>query len=222
MGSQSVTDFSPTKKKRIRELMEGYSSDSPTAETQASKIGAAAVGTLGTDATNEFLQALSSLSVETALRLIKRLAEDLKTTEDLQEKYKNYGVGPKVQKPLSTVSRFLIKEHSDSMSVIQAKTDSAFAATDAISRTIIDVVSHAFPQEKEPVEINREKFAKAFEETKLEDIYAAFVQNVTGALINRALDSTRGSLSPAFVSEIKQKIREHFVPEFVERLRKGK
>jgi len=222
MGSQSVSDFSPTKKKRIRELMEGYSFDSPTAETEASKIGAAAVGTLGRDTTNEFLQALSSLSVETALRLIKRLAEDLKSKEDLQEKYKSYGVGPKVQKPLLTVSRFLVKEHSDRLSAIQARTDSAFAAVDAISRTIIDVVSHAFPQEKEPVEVNREKFAKAFEETKLEDVYTAFVENVAGALINRALDSTRVSLSPALVSDIKQKIRKHFVPEFVEKLRKGK
>jgi len=220
MGSQSVTDFSKAKKERIRDLIKDYSPDSPAAGSQASMIGAAAVGALGEGPTNKFLQALSSPSVGKALGLIMTFTDELK--KDPQRLYQGMGVDDRVREPLGFVSAFLTKAHTDSISASQAETESAFAAKDAISKTIIDVVSRAFPREKEPIEISRKRFAKAFEKVKEREIATAFMRNVAAALIDQVLDASRGRFSPAAMAEIKRRIRERYVPEFVDRLMKGK
>jgi hypothetical protein len=222
MGSQNVTDFSGAKKKRIRKLLESYSPRSLKAEKQAADIGAAAAGILGAGKGNEFLQALSSRSVEAAANLMMSLAKDLKTARDLGGVYKKYGVGSDVREPSTIVSAFLTKELSDRLTRNQEDTESAFAAKDAISKTIVDVMSRAFPSETEPAEVGREKFAEAFRKVSRDEIATAFMHNVTSALINSVLDATRGSLSPAHMAELKQRIRERIVPDLIERLARGK
>lgn len=224
MGSQSVTDFSAAKKKRIRGLLKAYSPDSPEAETQAREIGAVAMGALGTVPANEFLQALSSRSVETGIGLITLLAEQLKRDpqkvyKDLQEASKKAtGVASKMRQPVGIISASLTRALSNLLSSSQAETESAFAAKDAISKTIIDVVSAAFPREKEPAEIDRRKFTEAFRSVTREQIVTAFMQNVASSLINLVLDATRGTLPPGEVADLKQRIRERFVPDFTKRL----
>lgn len=254
MGSQSVTNFSAVRMKRIRELVKDYSPKSRGAEEQAREIGAAAVGTLSTARAtqvptlgkspkrsraqssaaggsgsaagrpaNEFLQALSSRSVESALKLIVTFAEELKKSRNPERVFEKYGVEPDERQPLGiVVSARLTKAHADRLSATQAETESAFASRDAISKTIIDVVSRAFPREREPVDVDRQKFAEAFRRVPPQEIVTTFMENVTASLINLVLDATRGSLPPAHVAEIKDRVRKRFVPEFIERLKAGK
>src|SRR6266498_2965449 len=210
MGSQSVTNFSEVRMKRIRSLVKDYSPKSSGAKTQAREIGAAAVGTLGPFSAkitppatkrkkrgqgagaaggvalrpgNEFLQALSSPSVRDALELITSFADELKKARDPKKVYDKYDIGTEIQRPLGKISALLTKAHSDSLSATQAETDSAFAAKDAIAKTMIDVVSRAFPQTP-AMDIDREKLAEAIKHTKREEIVTAFMENVVGALID--------------------------------------
>jgi hypothetical protein len=214
MGSQSVTDFSKAKKDRIRDLIKDYSPKGPQGKSKAAEIGAAAVGTLAKGPTNEFLQALSSPSVEAALGLVMTLADRLK--ENPSGLYEELDVSS--PEPLGFVSAFLTKALMDRLSANQAETESAFAARDAIPKTIIDVVSRAFPRESEPVEINRKKFAQAFQRAEQKEIVKAFMQNVAAGLIDQVLDATRGRFSPNVMAALKQRIRDDFVPEFIEEL----
>ncbi len=247
MGSQSVTNFSEVRMKRIRSLVKDYSPKSSGAKTQAREIGAAAVGTLGPFSAkitppatkrkkrgqgagaaggvalrpgNEFLQALSSPSVRDALELITSFADELKKARDPKKVYDKYDIGTEIQRPLGKISALLTKAHSDSLSATQAETDSAFAAKDAIAKTMIDVVSRAFPQTP-AMDIDREKLAEAIKHTKREEIVTAFMENVVGALIDLVLDATRGKQPPAVTAELKQKVRKEFVPEFIEQLKRG-
>lgn len=222
MGSQSVTDFSAAKKKRIRELIKDYSPESPRAGEQASQIGAAAAaaGTSGKGPRNEFWQALSSPSVETALGLIMSLADEL--NEDPERVYEKFRIGDEIQKPVPYVSVALSRVLWDILSKTQTETESAFAAKDAIPKTIIDVISRAFPREEEPVEIDRQKFVQAFKKVPREKIVTDFLRNAASALIDQVLDASRGRLSPDQLREVKQSVREHFVPKFIEQLMRGK
>jgi len=248
MGSQSVTNFSEVRMKRIRSLVKDYSPKNSGAKTQAREIGAAAVGTLGTSSAkvtapattrrgrsgqgggagggaalrpgNEFLQALSSPSVRDALGLITAFTDQLKKARDPKTIYEKYGIGAEIQRPLGRISAVLTKAHSDSLSSTQAETDSAFAAKGAIAKTMIDVVSRAFPK-TEAIDIDREHLLEAFKHTRREELVTAFMENVAGALIDLVLDATRGKQSPALTAELKQKVREEFVPEFIEQLKRG-
>jgi hypothetical protein len=246
MGSQNVTNFSEAKMKRIRSLVKDYSkSTEPTAQVR--KIGAAAVGTLepsperarkqpkktkskgagGTGATsegtwrpgNEFLQALSSPSMRDGVALITSFAEKMKGTRNAEKVYDEYGVGD-VKRPVGRVSAVLTKELSDALSATQAETDAAFAAKGAIAKTIIDVVSRAFP-DTPATDIDRQRLAEAFKKFKRDDVVTAFIGNVVGALIDLVLDATRGRQSPTVTAEIKRKVRQEFVPDFVEQLKRG-
>src|SRR6266404_4115348 len=142
MGSQSVTNFSDVRMKRIQSLVKDYSPKSPKAETHVSEIGAAAI-TLGTSSTkipakqrakkgkggegagstiasrpaNEFLQALSSRSVETAIGLILYLADELK--KHPTQAYEEYDVGAK---PLGSLSNVLASTFEGMLSKSQEKT----------------------------------------------------------------------------------------------------
>lgn len=219
MGSQSVTNFSAAKKKRIRELVKDYSPGGPGAAEQASLIGEAAAGSLGKGPSNEFLQALTSPSVETALGLLVTLADELK--RDPAGAYEQLGLGADVRKPVESVGAALIKTHLDRFARTQAETDSTFAARDALMKTVIDVVADAFPREKEPAGVDGRRFAEAFRRVPQERLVTTFLQNAAGALIGRVLDATRGRLPPERMDEIKRRVREQFVPEYVERLLRG-
>lgn len=221
MGSQSVTNFSAAKQKRIRELIKDYSSDKTEAERQAQAraIGEAAVGLLGKGPANEFLQALSSRSVETAIGLILYLAEGLK--KDPQRIYEKYGIAQETQ-PVESFSAKLTEGLETILSASQTKTDTTDAVKEAIPKTVIDVVSHAFPREKEPVDVDLNKFAEAFKKVGREEIATAFMENVAGELINKVLDATRGRFHPGQVDKIKQGVRKRFVPEFIQRFKRGR
>lgn len=251
MGSQSVTNFSSLKMKRIRDLVKDYSPSSPKATEQVAAIATAAVGTLGTSPSskvsipqarkkatggvggagtstavglplkNEFFQALSSRSVETAIGEVFSLVNNLKAARDPRKVFEKYGVSPDTRQPLIKIIAALTEDLSDRLSATQAETDSAFAAKDAISKTLIDVLSRAFPQ-KEAIEIDQAGFVEAFKRVRRDDVATIFMENVANALISLVLDATRGSLPPAHVDEVKKRIRERFVPEFIAQIKKGK
>jgi len=250
MGSQSVTNFSALRMKRIASLVKDYySPQSPRSDAQAKAIGAAAVGTLAAttgkdvvrskgaqkgggggqgggavgvgigETSNEFLQALASHRVENAINLIKTLAKELKEAENPETVYEKYGIAERA--PLEAVSRLLttaLSEHLGS----QAETDLGFAARDAILRTIIDIVSVAFPHGPEPAKVDRRKFAQAFKKLSQEQIGTVFLQNAASALVNLVLDATRGPISRSRMAEIEQRVRESFIPEFIEELKRAK
>ncbi|HEY0319523.1 MAG TPA: hypothetical protein VGC66_00980 [Pyrinomonadaceae bacterium] len=222
MGSQSVTNFSDAKQKRIRELIKDYTPDSSEAEKQAQAraIGEAAVGALGKGPANEFLQALNSSSVDTALGLILYLARELK--EDPQQVYKKYGIEPQTQQPFESVRDILRHAYTNMLSKPQKQTNATFAVMDAIPKTIMDVVKREFPKEEEPDKVDRKKFIKAFKKVGREEVITTFMENVASALIGFVLDATRGSLPPHRAAELKQSIRRRFVPEFIERIKRGK
>lgn len=221
MGSQSVTDFSAAKKKRIQRLIRSYSPSSSKVGKQVLDIGTAAVGTLGTGTANEFLQAMSSSSAVTALRLILSLWKELKEAADSQKVLREYGVGPEIRQPFSAVSASLTTRLSDQLSASQEETESTFAAKDAIPKTIADVVSTAFHRKRKHVEVDREKFVEAFRRTTPDKIATAFYENVVSALVNLVLDASRGRVPPGRIAELKQRIRKRFVPKFVQDI-KGK
>lgn len=166
---------------------------------------------------NEFLQALTSPSVEAALDLITELASEVEAAEDPEEVYAKYKVKPGLDQPLGRLTAALTKAFSDTLSETQAETESAFAARDAIFKTIVDVVSAAFPNEREPVEVDRDKLIKAIRQVPRREVVIAYMENVAAALINMVLAATR-SLPPAQTEEIKRKIRKGFVPELIQQL----
>lgn len=242
MGSQSVTNFSEIRMNRIQNLVKDYSPKSSKAATQVREIGAAAI-TLGTPSrnvpaptkgkkgmrgagvggaaatpsqpANEFLQALSSRSVETAVGLILGLARELKKPEQAYEKYEIETDA----RPVESFSNLLATAYETMMSKSQEKTDASFAVKEAIPKTIIDVVSRVFPREKEPADVDGKKFARAFSTIERDEIVTAFLENVASSLINQVLEATKGSLPHRRVDEVKQKIRERFIPEFIKELR---
>lgn len=218
MGSQSVTNFSAVRMKRIHDLVRDYSPGTGVAG-QAKRIGEAAVGTLGKGPTHGFAQTLSNPSIETALALLMTLKREMEKNPEAL--YRASGVGVK-RPPVLGISAFLKKAHAGLLTKSQAQTDSAFAANDAIPKTIIDVVSEKVTGKKEPIDVDPKKFAEVFQGTTQQEITTAFMENVTAALIDLVLDATRGRLPPRRVNEIKEKIREHFVPEFIEQLMGGK
>jgi len=218
MGSQSVTNFSAVRMKRIHDLVKDYSPRGSGVAGQVREIGAAEVGTLEKPEYG-FAQTLSNPSIERALALLMTLKDEMQ--KNPQAIYQVSGVGAK-RTPVLGVSAFLKRAHNGLLTKAQAQTDSAFAANDAIPKTIINIVSHAYPREREPVDVDPKRFEKAIKEATQEEITTAFMQNVTAALIDMVLDATRGKLPPARVNEVKEKVREHFIPEFIERLMSGK
>lgn len=212
MGSQSVTNFSAVRMKRIHSLVRDYSPTVDVAQ-QAKLIGEAAVGTLEKGPTHGFAQTLANPSVETGLKVLMALKRELE--KNPQGIYKAAGVGEK-RTPLLGVSAFLKKAHAGLLTTSQAQTDSAFAANDAIPKTIIDLVSKK--TETEAIDVSAKKLANIFKNASQQEITAAFMENVAAALIDLVLDATRGNLPPARVNQVKKKIREHFVPELIEHL----
>lgn len=238
MGSQSVTNFSEVRMKRIQSLVKDYSPKSSKAPDQVAEIGKAAItlgasspaipkkrrakgrkgkgeggiaATIGSRPANEFLQALSSRSVETALGLILYLADELKRQPD--EAYQKYEVS---ERPLGSLGNVLATAFENMLSKSQEKTDASFAVKEAIPKTMIDIISRAFPREREPADVDRKKFAEAFSKVDREDVITAFLENVAGSLINQVIEATRGSLSPRRVEEVKQKVRQDFVPKIIQ------
>src|SRR2546423_3270709 len=138
MGSQSVTNFSAARKKKIGQLIKDYYAPSPNVRPRPSEIGAAAIGTLGQESAkskrpaNEFLQALSSPSVAAAIELIMSLTKKMKRAKDVERVYKEFEVDPKTEQPLTELSARLLTKLKDKLSATQRETDFAFAAKDAI------------------------------------------------------------------------------------------
>jgi hypothetical protein len=246
MGSQSVTNFSEVRMKKIRSLVRDYSDTGADAPTRARQIGAAAVGAVtGAPAevvprktkkrkrkggeggatgaaetlkpTNEFLQALTSHRVKEAIDLFMDFANELQQAKDPETVYAQYGIRLDAKEPLNAASGVLGIKLSEKLGP-QAKTDLGFAGQDAITKTVIDVVRTRFPQESNPAKIDRKRFAQAFKDLGPGKVLTLFLQNVASALVNLALDATRTRLSKPEMERVKQKVREEFIPEFIEQL----
>jgi hypothetical protein len=201
MGSQNVTDFSQTKKTRIRDAIKQYASASPVPE-QAWLAATTAIGPL--TKSNPFVQSLSSPSVSNALDLLISLAEDFsiaKRRSDLEEVLQKHHVDPNVQKPLVQLAAEMTKSLSNRLTDRQEETDSAFAAKDAVAKTVIDVLSETMPREKVD-SASPEQISKAFEKVGQNGIAEIFFRNILSSLMRLAFDSARGRVSPNVVAQI--------------------
>jgi hypothetical protein len=231
---------------RIRNLVRDYSPRSSEAADQAEMIGAVAVGTLRsskdisassarekskgregggasvvrkvtTEPTSDFEKTLKSLSVEAGLRLILTMIEHLR--KDPERVFRESGAP--ARHPVVGISAFLRKMHEGILTKAQIQTESAFAANEAIPRTLIKVVSDKFEGEKEGADVDWPRLVEALKETPKEKIVRVYYENVIGALIDLVLDATRGRIPPTQVETVKQSVREHFVPKLIAGIKLG-
>lgn len=236
MGSQSVTNFTTVKMNRIRDLVKSYSPRGSQAAEQAVEIGAAAVGTLrtaprkqrseagvggppsavvkATPPTSEFEKALNSESVKAGLSLIFTLIDQLKKDP---EKIHRESAVVESRHPVVGISVFLKKMHESILTKAQLQTESAFAANEALPRTIIEVVSQQGPHGKEPVDVDWKSLVKALEGSPPDRIVKTYLENVASGLIDLVLDASRGRIPPDHIEKVKRSVREHFVPDLIAR-----
>jgi len=207
MGSQNVTDFSKAKKSRIRDALKHYTSGAAGAEL-AWEAAATALGPL--TKSNPFVQGLSSSSVDNALDLLISLTEEFKRSkgrEELAQVLQKHNIDPKVQKPLLRLTSEMTKSLSDLLSSRQGESDSAFAAKDAIPKTIIDVLSEVLPREKADT-ASPEEISRAFAKVGESGLAEIFFRNVFSSLMKLALDASRGRVPPEVIEKIIEETKD--------------
>jgi hypothetical protein len=222
MGSQNVTNFSAKKAKRIRAPMEGFDSRSPQADLQAWFAAAEAVGEF--NKSNPFVQCLTSASFETALRTIISLANNFKHKKP-EQVLQQFNVDPANKQPLGELGARITQSFSEDLIATQQETKSAFAAKDAIPRTLIDVLSESIPREK-VASASPEQIAEAFKEVSARRVSTLFIQNEISSLFNMTLEAAaEGKIPPTTVAEIEERNHERLAAELsleIDRLAKKK
>jgi len=249
MGSQSVTNFPMLKMTRIQSLVKDYGPRRVDAETRAIKIGEAAVGTLqaasnavaelaskpkrttqgasGTgiatttkaQPTSDFNQTLMSRSVNEGLGLILTLVQQMK--KNPRQVFEDSGAAHG-RYPIVDIGAFLKNAHSGLLTQAQTLTESAFAANEALPKTIFDIVSRKYPGEKELVDVGRKKIEKALRSVSSNDIVTAYYENVAAGLIDLVLDASRGEIPPAQIDRVKKSVRDHFIPKLISKVKREK
>jgi hypothetical protein len=219
MGSQSVTNFSAAKKKRIQLGLRAYQPDSPEARQQALFAGAAAVGGPFTK-TNPIVQALGSASVESGQVLLLSLAGALKEArrpEQITEILQAFQVSPDHPRPVGALAAGLRTRLEETLTSTQQKGDSAPAAEDAITQTLLDAVELAGRPERAAAEVSAEELVQALcrlPEWKLAGLY---LTNTTTSLIGSRLAAARGEETPPeIVASLKDAIRDTYVGPIIQ------
>jgi hypothetical protein len=247
MGSQSVTNFPLLKMNQIQSLVKDYAPRRADSEMRAMKIGEAAVGTLraataaveelankekgqagkGSGAggaiktkaqpTSDFMQTLMSRSVEQGLGLILTLIEQMKKSP--QRVYEESGAAHG-RYPIARMGAFLRDAHSGLLTQAQTMTESAFAANEALPKTLFDIVSRKFPREKELVDLDTKKLTRAFKGISANEIVTIYLENVAAGLINLVLDASRGEIPPPRLEHVKQSVRDQFIPKLIAKVKR--
>jgi hypothetical protein len=197
MGSQSVTDFSATRKKQIQSRVRAFEPAAPDAGRLAGEAGVAAMKSLAPTA--EFAQALTSKSVRVAANMISDLVVALKAEAEGTEiraggALSVYGVEPSDLQPYSSLAAGLRRKFTEELNASSRKTEAASAAADALSGTVLDVIAAAFPRKKEPSETTREELRRAITMTPEAVVTRMFVKNLLTALLRQTFDAARGRI----------------------------
>jgi hypothetical protein len=201
MGSQNVTDFSKPRKARIHDFIKDYAAKTLGPE-HVWEAATTAIGPL--TKSNPFVQSLSSSSVENALDLLIGLYEDFrksKTPRDVEEVLEEHNVDPKIKRPLLRLTAEMTKSLSDILSARQEESDAAFAAKDAIAKTVIDVLAQSMPRDKVDTATPRQ-ISEAFEKVGQSGVAEVFFKNVLISLMGLSLDASRGKIPRAVVAKI--------------------
>jgi hypothetical protein len=221
MGSQNVTNFSAAKAARIRDQLKEFNPQSPAAGVQASSAAAEAIGEF--TKSNSFVQCLASESVENALKSVISLSNGFKY-RDPNLIFEEYGVDPGSRRPLTEFAERLTRSLSESLTTTQNESDSTFAAKDALSRTLIDVVAKSVPRE-EAVSASSGQFAAALRGLPARDIGTLFFQNLISSLLRMSLDAARGRVPREEVEDVAERVREDLAARLgreIENLARGK
>src|SRR5712664_3986324 len=198
MGSQNVTDFDAVRKKSIRAEIQRYVSADPK-EKQPFAAGAIALDKI--TKTSNFVQAISSPSVRNALELLVSLARELKRSDDPAQVLRKRGFVADSNQPLGMLIAEITKSLSERLNVKQQETDPAFAAKDAITRTVIEVLSKEIAPERVDAP-SAQEISRSFRKAGLDGLSTIFFENVITSLISMTLDAARGSTPRAVVREI--------------------
>lgn len=202
MGSQNVTNFSAVRMARIGNAIKDYASKIRAPEV-AWEAAASAIGPL--NKSNSFIQGLSSRSAERALNELISLAERFRSAKgrkELEDVLKTYSIDPKARKPLhNLISASVTETVLDKLSARSEKTDSATAAQDAITRTVIDVISESVPRKKVDT-ASPEQIARAFEKVGKPGLTEIFLRNILSSLMGLTIDAARGEVGPRVAKQI--------------------
>ncbi|MBZ5512003.1 MAG: hypothetical protein LAN70_12660 [Acidobacteriia bacterium] len=204
MGSQSVTDFSAAKTKRIRARIYEYNPRSPDADRQAWDTGADLIGTFSTS--SPYAKALAGASVRTAYELLLTLAEDLQRSRNAQDVFTKHGISPDVQRPYGALAAKVSQSLDENLAAGSKATDAAPAANDALRRTLLTVISEGLPRGRAAADASAEEIREAFRSAGKSRTAAVFLQNVISSLERGTLDGARGKASPAKVEQVVKKI----------------
>jgi hypothetical protein len=222
MGSQNVTNFSAAKANRIRAQMEDFDPTSPQADSQAWFAAADAIGEF--TKSNSFIQCLASSSFEIALRSIVSLASDFKYKQP-EQVLKQFNIAPANRQPLGELAARITQSLSENLVATQQETKTAFAAKDAIARTLIDVVSESVPREK-AASASPEEITEAFKKVPARKVSTLFTQNVFSSLLNMTFEAAaEGEIPKTAIAEIERRNREQLAAQVsrrIEGLARGK
>lgn len=205
MGSQNVTNFAKVHMLRSRNALKSFAAETPTAKEAWTAV-TTAIGPL--TKSHPFVKAVSSKGYETTLDLLLSLAEDLrkaKQPKDLEEVMRKHKVDPQVQKPLQRLSSRMTEQLSGLLVSRHEESDAAFAAKDAVAKTLIDVLSKSISREK--VEsASPQHIAKAFQKIGRDALAQIFFKNVLSSLMMLYLDA----------SKVPRPIQEKVIPAIID------
>lgn len=197
MGSQSVTNFSEVRKKRIQRGILDFEPDAPDATLRARQAGVAAIGSFAP--TSSFFQALTSASAETAARTLSDLVVELKTTRSrvrVEEILARYGVGAGETRPYAPLVAGLRRELEERLTATSNKTEAAPSAADAIGATVLDVIKARFPDRREPADISSAELVDAIRKTPPGRFTTLYVTNLISSLLRQTFDAARETEVP--------------------------
>lgn len=212
MGSQRVTNFSQAKKNRIQAVIRAFDPQSKQADQMAMSAAATTIGPF--TRTNSFVQSLASPSIEEGLRLLLSLAEsarETKTAVESQEILAAYGVSPQNRRPYAALAASLTQSLSETLTSTQQNTESAIAANDSLSQTVLDLLGEN--RGGEAAEASPEEVTDAFRRIPPVDLAKRFIDNAIDSLIGQSLDAVREEDSPEKVAALKEEIRKEFTPK---------
>ena len=222
MGSQSVTNFSGAKKRRIQSGIRDYAPGGPQSASLAGAAGAAAIGSFAKS--SSFTKALTSASVKAAAKNLNDLTESLKATRSLTKIDRilaEFGVRPGEKKPYTALAAGLRTALAAELNSTQRKSEAAAAASDAISTTVLDLIARKLPEWKEKAsEVSREELVKAIRGTSLPIISRVFLENLISSLLDQTLDAARERATPAKVNVLKKEVHRELAPKLARDLTK--
>lgn len=206
MGSQNVTNFAKVHMLRARNAFKPYAAEEPSAEQTWNAI-TTAIGPL--TKSHPFVKAVSSRGYETTLNLLLSFADDLrkaKHPKQLEEALRKHNVDPNVQKPLLRLTSEMTKSLSDRLTSQQEESDAGAAAKDAVTKTLMDVLSQSVTAEK--VEsASPKQISNAFQKLDRDSLAEIFFKNVLGSLTMLYLDAAK------VPRQVQEKIKPNMLDE---------